>query len=150
MIRQLAPWYENISKRQVKSKKIYFRDSGLLHALLGITNASNLYTNPNIGASWEGFALENIIRVLDIHEHDAYFWSVHNSTEIDLLIFKHGKRLGFECKYSATPKLTKSMLNAFNDLKLDSMTVIYPGEHKIRLNKDINCIGLNDFINNTA
>ena len=146
MIRQLAPWHENISKRQVKSPKIYFRDSGLLHALLGINNNSDLKTNPKIGASWEGFALENIIRSLNIHENDAYFWAVHNSTELDLLIFKNGKRLGFEFKYSTAPKLTKSMLSAYNDLNLDSLTVIYPGEHRIRLHESIDCVNLNQYI----
>jgi predicted AAA+ superfamily ATPase len=96
MIRVLQPWYENLKKRQVKTPKIYFRDSGIYHTLLGLADREALTLSPKIGASWEGFALEQIINLYDAEAEECYFWSSHNTAEIDLLIFKYGKRLGFE------------------------------------------------------
>lgn len=148
MIRQLQPWFENIGKRQVKSSKIYIRDSGLLHTLLGIQNRSELLLHPKLGASWEGFALEEIIRNFAAEKEDCYFWSTHQDAELDLLIVKDGRRLGFEIKYASAPKLTKSMQIAFKDLKLDSLSVIYPGEIDFPLSDNIKAIGLKNFINN--
>lgn len=109
MIRVLQPWYENLKKRQVKTPKIFFRDSGIYHTLLGLHSYEALNTNPKIGASWEGVALEQIIRYYKAEAEECYFWSSHNGAEIDLLIFKNGKRLGFEIKYTNTPSITKSM-----------------------------------------
>ncbi len=125
MIRQLQPWYENISKRQVKSPKIYFRDSGLLHSLLNITDVDSLYSNPKLGASWEGFALEQILQIM--RPTEAYFWSTHSGAKIDLLFFRDGKRYGVEFKFNEAPKITKSMHIAIKDLSLDYLWVIYPG-----------------------
>lgn len=147
MIRQLQPWFENIGKRQVKSSKVYIRDSGLFHTLLGIQNRSELLRHPKLGASWEGFALEEIIRNFSAEKEDCYFWSTHQAAELDLLIIKDGKRLGFEIKYASAPKLTKSMQIAFKDLKLDSLNVIYPGEIDFPLSKEIRAIGLKNFLN---
>ena len=96
MVRRLQPWHENISKRQVKSPKIYFRDSGILHALLGIENKENLYTNPKLGISWEGFAVEEIVRFLRADDEDCYFWSTQSGAELDLLIIKNGVKGGFQ------------------------------------------------------
>ena len=143
MIRQLNPWHENISKRQVKSKKIYFRDSGIFHSLLGIPDLASLRLNPKIAASWEGFALESIIRYLKVDSHDCYFWRTHSQAELDLLVVRGSKRIGFEFKYSAAPSTTKSMHSALNDLALDKIWVIYPGNILIKLTEKIHCVGLN-------
>ncbi len=126
MVRQLQPWFENLGKRQVKHPKIYFSDTGLLHYLLGIRQADDLLVHPRLGASWEGFALEQVIR--RIQPDQAYFWSTHSGAELDLLLFKDGKRLGFEFKRGDAPKLTASMRTSFEVLELTSLQVIYPGE----------------------
>lgn len=147
MIRQLQPWWENIGKRQVKSPKIYFRDSGLLHSLLDVEQMTVLHRHPKIGASWEGFALEELIRCHQFDQDQCYFWSTHQQAEIDLLVFHHGQRLGFEFKYSDAPKLSKSMQIAFADLKLDALTVIYPGGRAYSLTEKIKVIPLHTAIN---
>lgn len=146
MIRQLSPWYENIGKRQVKAKKIYFRDSGIFHTLLNIATKQDLLVHPKLGASWEGFALEAVTRHLQANSYDCYFWSTHQQAELDLLIVKGSERLGFEFKFSKTPKLTRSMQSVLNDLQLKKITVIYPGDVIIRLSKEITCIGLEQFL----
>lgn len=147
MIRQLSPWHENLSKRQVKAKKIYFRDSGVMHSLMGIESRVALTNHPKLGASWEGFALEEIIRYHNVDSEACYFWAVHSGAELDLLIFKEGKRLGFEFKYSDQPKLTKSMAIAKEDLKLDNLTVVVPGDSRFPLRKDnIGVCGLDNYI----
>lgn len=146
MIRQLQPWHENISKRQVKSSKIFMRDSGILHTLLGINSYSDLLIHPKLGASWEGFALEEIIRYLRVDQEECFFWSTQQQAELDLLIVKNGKKLGFEFKYSASPNMTKSMQIACHDLKLDKLTVIYPGEIDYPLSKDIEVVALKNFL----
>lgn len=146
MIRQLQPWFENNGKRQVKSSKIYMRDSGIFHSLLGIQNHSDLLLHPKLGASWEGFALEEIIRHHEADQGECYFWSTQQQAELDLLIFKEGKRLGFEFKYSTAPKLTKSMQIAYEDLKLDSLVVIYPGDINYPLKEEIEVVSLQNYL----
>lgn len=147
MIRQLSPWHENLSKRQVKAKKIYFRDSGIMHSLMGIESGDALTNHPRLGASWEGFALEEIIRYHNIDSEECYFWAVHSGAKLDLLIFKGGKRLGFEFKYSDQPKFTKSMAIANEDLKLDNLTVVVPGDSRFPLRKNnIGVCGLDNYI----
>ena len=145
MIRELQPWFENIGKRQVKTPKIYFRDSGLFHSLLGLDEAA-LRVHPKLGASWEGLALEEIIRYHGATVGQAYFWQTHGEAELDLLIFKHGKRLGFEFKYSAAQRLTKSMKIAFADLRLDELMLISPGDHDFRLTETIRACGLQRYL----
>lgn len=125
MVRQLPPWHENLRKRQVKSPKIYLRDTGLLHALLTITDKAALQSHPKLGASWEGFAIEQALRV--IRPHDAYFWGTHAGAELDLLLLIGGKRYGVEVKYTDAPRVTKSMQIALADLSLEHLFVIYPG-----------------------
>jgi predicted AAA+ superfamily ATPase len=147
MIRVLQPWYENLKKRQVKTPKIYFRDSGVYHTLLGLNNNEDIATHPKIGSSWEGFALEQIIRYYNADSEECYFWSSHNVAEIDLLIVKNGKRLGFEFKYTDTPKITKSMKISLEDLKLDKINVIFPGNLSFKLSDKIEAIGL-EFLQN--
>lgn len=145
MVRQLQPWYENIGKRQIKTPKIYIRDSGIFHTLIGVNTNSDLLVHPKLGASWEGFALEQIIFHLDAQQEECYFWGTHQQAELDLLIIKNGKRLGFEIKYSAAPKLTKSMQIAQEDLGLDELTVVYPGDIEYPLTKDIQVKPLKSF-----
>lgn len=147
MVRQLQPWLENIKKRQVKTPKIYFRDNGIFHYLLGIRGAEDLFYHPKRGASWEGFALEEIIRFHQADPEDCFFWSIHGQAELDLLIIKDGKRLGFEIKYSDAPKITKSMYTALEILKLDSLSVIFPGSKSFPLSDKITAIGLEPYLN---
>jgi predicted AAA+ superfamily ATPase len=142
MIRQLPSWYENLAKRQVKTNKIYFRDSGILHALMNIHDQTELLMNPKIGASWEGFALESVIRHLNLFPGEAYFWAIHNQAELDLLIVRGMKKIGFEFKYSINPRLSKSMQISMKLLKLDHLYVIYPGEITFALAENITSIGL--------
>lgn len=130
-IRQLAPWHESIGKRQVKSPKIYWRDSGLLHQLLGIADHDALLAHPRCGASWEGFVLETMLHRLQPDE--SYFWATHTGAELDALLIKGGVRLGLEIKRADAPKLTPSMRHAMTDLKLDALWVLYPGRHRYSL-----------------
>ena len=122
MVRVLPPWFENISKRQVKAPKVYIRDSGVLHGLLQLGVLSELQSHPKLGASWEGFAIEQIIRLLDTR--DAYFWATHGGAELDLVVHAGGKRYGFELKYSDAPGTTRSMQVAVHDLALAHLWII--------------------------
>jgi uncharacterized protein len=144
MVRQLQPWFENLSKRQVKAPKIYFRDTGYLHALLGIHEAAELIRHPKSGASWEGFALEQVLRLAQ--PDDAYFWATHQGAELDLLMFKHGKRVGVEFKRVDAPSLTSSMRIAMADLKLDALYVVYPGDRRYRLAEGVEAVPLAQFV----
>lgn len=146
MIRQLQPWFENIGKRQVKSPKIYFRDSGILHHHLGVKNKSELLLHPRLGASWEGFALEEIIRAFGAKPHECYFWATHNDAELDLMIVKNNKKIGFEIKHSRTPKMTRSIHAALRDLKLDKLFVIYVGNQNFSMHDKVEAYGLLDFL----
>jgi len=144
MVRQLQPWHENISKRQVKAPKVYVRDSGLLHALLGIPNQRELEGHPKVGASWEGYAIEEIIKA--VRPDEAYFWATHNGAELDLLLMKNGRRLGFECKRADGPTLTKSMRIAMTDLKLDELQVVYPGDRRYPLANNVHVVPLAEMV----
>ena len=146
MLRQLPPWYANIAKRQVKTSKVYFRDSGIYHALLNLQSQAELTVNPNLGASWEGFAMESVIRHLRAEPEECYFWAVHNQAELDLLIVRGQQRLGFEFKYTAAPKLTRAMQTAAATLKLTGLVVIYPGDKAFPLAQQIECIPLHQFL----
>jgi predicted AAA+ superfamily ATPase len=142
MIRILQPWSENIKKRQVKTPKIYFRDSGIFNALSSIHSITELAKTPKIGPLWEGFALEEVINCLQVRSEDCYFWSTHNEAELDLLIFKNGKRFGFEFKYTDSPNITKSMNVAIEDLKLEQLYVIFPGTLIFPMSQKITACGL--------
>lgn len=142
--RQIMPWFENLKKRQVKAPKIYVRDSGILHALLNIADRDSLLSHPKLGASWEGFATEQILSVTG--DRNAYFWATHAGAELDLLVFHQGKRLGFEFKFSEKPKTTKSMHIAGSDLRLDHLYVVYPGKHTFPLNETITATPLADVL----
>jgi len=131
MVRQLQPWFENLGKRQVKHPKIYFPDSGLLHALMGIRSADALAVHPKSGASWEGFALEQILRT--VQPEESYFWATHSGAELDLLMFHRNQRIGVECKRVDAPRLGASMRTAIDALKLDALYVVYPGPRRYAL-----------------
>ena len=140
MVRQLQPWYENISKRQVKAPKIYFRDSGLLHSLLDIPDYHHLTGHPRLGASWEGFALEQILRI--VKPIEPYFWATHGGAEIDLFYSKNGKRYGVEFKFNEAPRISRSMRIALEDLSLSHLYVVYPGKESYPVAKNISVISL--------
>ena len=140
MVRQLQPWHENLGKRQVKSPKIYFHDTGLLHQLLSIRSKLDLLTHPKSGASWEGYAVEEALRA--VAPDEAYFWATHNGAELDLLLFKDGKRFGVECKRVDVPRLTPAMRVALADLRLDDLIVIYPGDRTYPLAERVRAIPL--------
>lgn len=142
MVRELQPWFENIGKRQVKSPKVYIRDSGLLHTLLNIQSHETLQVYPRLGASWEGFALEEIIKQYHAQSDECFFWSTQGGAELDLLIIKDGKKIGFEFKYTDFPKTTKSMQIALQDLALDHLYVIYPHHVSFPLAEKITARGL--------
>jgi predicted AAA+ superfamily ATPase len=144
MVRQLPPWFENLGKRQVKAPKVYVRDSGLLHALLGINGARELAFHPKIGASWEGYAVEEVIKAL--RPDAAYHWATHGGAEIDLLLLHGGRRIGIECKRSDAPTLTPSMRIALADLKLNELKVVYPGERSYRLAPNVEVVPLRTLV----
>ncbi|MDD5090288.1 MAG: ATP-binding protein [Candidatus Wallbacteria bacterium] len=140
MLRVLPPWLENLKKRQVKSPKIYIRDSGLLHALLGISDRLELGSHPEYGASWEGFALEQLLAAYG-HE-DAYFWNTLQGAELDLLLFRDGRRFGFEFKCSDAPTMTKSMHIALTDLGLKKLFAVYPGQERYPIHEKAEAVPL--------
>ena len=140
MIRQLQPWHENLAKRQVKAPKIYFRDTGLLHAMLGMRHFAQLLAHPLSGASWEGFALEQVLRTAQPDQ--AYFWATHQGAELDLLMFKDQQRIGVEFKRSDAPSLTASMRMALNDLQLNKLYVVYPGHQRYALAPNVEVVPL--------
>lgn len=140
MVRQLPPWHENLGKRQVKAPKVYLRDTGLLHALLGIGNRRDLEYHPKVGASWEGYAVEEVLKAL--RPDETYYWATYNGAELDLLLFKKGRRIGVECKRADAPRLTPSMKIAMSDLKLDHLYVAYPGDKGYTLAKNVEAVPL--------
>ena len=144
MVRQLPPWFENLGKRQVKAPKVYVRDTGLLHALLGIASQRDLEHHPKVGASWEGYAVEEILKAQ--RPDEAYFWATHNGAEIDLVLFQRGRRIGIECKRADAPTLTPSMRIALADLKLDKLYVVYPGEQRYALAKNVEAVPLAELV----
>ena len=135
VVRALPPWFENLKKRQVRSPKVYVRDTGLLHALLGIPSLAALTGHPKVGASFEGFAIEQVCTVLSVR--DPCFWATHAGAELDLLVTRNGKRYGFEIKFSEAPRTTRSMRVAISDLRLERLFVVYPGEEGFALDSRI-------------
>jgi predicted AAA+ superfamily ATPase len=131
LVRQLQPWHENLGKRQVKAPKVYVRDSGILHTLLNLSDREAVLRHPKAGASWEGYLLEQVLH--HARPTEAYFWATHQGAELDLLMLKHGRRIGVEFKLSDSPTLTPSMRIALADLKLDQLLVVYPGRKSYAL-----------------
>lgn len=140
MVRQLQPWHENLKKRQVRAPKIYLRDSGLLHQLLGIGADRDLLAHPKCGASWEGYAIEETLKV--VQPDEAYFWATHQGAELDLLLIKDGRRLGVEIKRMDAPVLTPSMRIALDDLQLEQLVVLYPGKTHYTLAERVKVVPL--------
>ena len=143
MVRQLAPWFENVGKRLVKAPKVYLRDSGLLHALLGLRNRLQVQAHPKLGASWEGFALDQTIRLLGA-ERDAFFYRTPAGAELDLLVVRNGRRWGFELKYADAPRTTRSMHAALADLNLEHIFVVYPGRRAYPLGDRVTVLPLSE------
>ena len=125
MVRQLQPWFENVAKRQVKAPRVYLRDTGVLHTLLGIPSESALFAHPRVGASWEGFAIGQVLHSLGVT--DAWFWGAHSGGELDLFIPYQGRRIGFEVKFNEAPKITRAMRSVVETLALDHLFVVCPG-----------------------
>ena len=142
MVRYLRPWFENIKKRQVKAPKLYIRDSGLLHALLSL-KGEEINHHPKLGASWEGFALEEVICSLGLDTNECYYWRTQTGNELDLMVSKGAKRIGYEFKYTDRPKLTTSMQVAIDELSLSELRVVIPGSPSFSLHKQVRVIGLN-------
>jgi len=140
MMRQLQPWHANLKKRQVKSPKVYFRDTGLLHHLLGVQSERDLLTHPKLGASWEGYVIEETLKA--VRPDEAYFWATHGGAELDLLLLKDGRRVGVECKRVDAPRLTRSMRIALSDLQLEHLIVVYPGEQSYPLSERVTAVPL--------
>jgi hypothetical protein len=141
MIRQLIPWHANLKKRQVKAPKIHFRDTGLLHQLLGIRSEKELFGHPKCGASWEGYVIEETIKATA--PDDVYYWATHSGAEIDIVLIKDGRMLGVECKRVDAPRMTPSMRTAREDLHLEQIAVVYPGKKRYALGDGIAAVPLN-------
>ncbi|RME26692.1 MAG: ATP-binding protein [Deltaproteobacteria bacterium] len=148
VVRQLQPWYANLKKRQVKSPKIYFMDSGLLHTLLGISSHRDLLGHPKVGASWEGFVIEQILRAAK--PAAAFFWATHTGAEIDLFLQIGGRRIGVEVKFSEAPRLTPSMRIGLRDLGLEHLWVVYPGRKSFPLDDRITACSLDRVISSIS
>ncbi len=142
VVRQFPPWHENISKRQVKAPKVYIMDPGLLHALLNLISFQDLEVHPKLGASWEGFVLEQVIRRLGARTEECFFWATHGGAELDLLVIRGRERLGFEIKRTSSPHLTTSMRSALSNLSLKSLNVIHAGEETFQMEKRVRAIAL--------
>lgn len=142
MVRQLRPWNYNTKKRIIKRPKIYFRDTGILHALFDLPEKKDVFSHPKLGASWEGFALEETIQAIRLKENEIFFWGVHASAEIDLVFQKNGRLYGIEFKYAQAPGFTSSMRMASEELALKHLWVIYPGSEAYALNENVTVIPL--------
>ena len=142
MIRILKPWHANIHKRQVKSPKVYFQDMGIMHALLNVPDHASLEGHPTIGSSWEGFALEQVIRMYRADAEECFFWATHTNAELDLLIARGNKNIAFEFKYSSTPRITRSMHSALRELDLDRITIVCPGNTTYPLAENVRVTNL--------
>ncbi len=134
LVRVVQPWYENLQKRQVKSPRVYIRDSGILHALLSLPG-DQIISHVKVGASWEGFVIEQIIQKMETR--DFYYWRTHTGVELDLLVMKNGKRYGFEVKYSDKPQVTRGMRQSLADLRLDVLFLVYRGKHRLDIEEKI-------------
>lgn len=142
MVHQLLPWHENIGKRQVKAPKVYVRDSGVLHALLGLASSHDIESHPKVGASWEGFAFDSVVNRLGARPEECFFWRTHTGAELDLLVIRGDRRLGFEFKRTAAPAITRSMHAALADLKLERLFVVHAGLHTFDMRPRVRALAL--------
>ena len=148
MVRSLKPWTANIKKRQVKAPKVYLRDSGVMHRFLGLRNRNALDRHPKVGASWEGFVLENVIRALSLEDRQCYYWRTHTGAEIDLVVDEGDSLRGFEIKLSSAPRLSPSMKTALRDLGLRRIDVIHAGKETYPLAEDVHAVPLQEVVKN--
>ncbi len=146
VLRQLPPWHANVSKRQVRSPKVFVEDSGLLHALLGIENGGDLAGHPKVGASWEGFLLKEIVERLNARTEECFFWATHTGAELDLLVVSGQRRFGFEVKRTSAPRLTRSMSSVLEDLDLDRLDVIHAGERTFPLAAKVRAVAAGELL----
>ncbi len=145
MVRVLPPWYANLAKRQVRSPKVYIVDPGLLHALLGLGSLSELMGHPKVGASWEGFVIAAITAALGASREECSFWALHTGAELDLLVVRGQRRLGFEIKLTDTPRITRSMRSALEHLELERLYLVHAGEHRFPLAERVEALPLRAF-----
>jgi predicted AAA+ superfamily ATPase len=144
MVRSLPPWHATLAKRQVKSPKVYLRDSGILHHLLGVETVRDLLAHPRCGASWEGYVIEEIFK--EVRPDQAYFWATYQGAELDLLLWKSGRSYGIEVKRADAPHLTPSMRLALADLELERLVVLYPGSREYALADRVDAVPMHDFV----
>ena len=142
VVRRLVPWHENLKKRQVKAPKVYIADTGMLHTLLALDSGPALLGHPKAGASWEGFAMQEIVRTLGVDWERCCYWATQQGAELDLLVFEGGRRIGFEFKRTSTPRFTRSMRSALDDLRLERLYVVFPGRSRFPLEKRVEAVGL--------
>jgi predicted AAA+ superfamily ATPase len=147
VVRQLLPWHENISKRQVKAPKVYLADTGILHTLLNLRTLKDLEGHPKIGASWESFVLEQVVRRLSARNEECFFWATHAGAELDLLVVRGRRRLGFEIKRTSSPQITKSMRNALSDLNLNHLDIIHAGDQTFPLSRQVRAVSFSRLLN---
>ena len=147
MLRQLQPWFANVSKRQVKAPKIYLTDTGLLHMLLNIPTATDLEGHPKVGASWEGFVLGEIVTHLGAYPEECFFWATHAGAELDLLVTRGIRRIGFEFKRTVAPRMTRSMHVALSDLDLERLDVVHAGAHTFMLSEQVRALSIEHIFN---
>ena len=150
VVRQLQPWFENISKRQVRSPKVYIGDSGVLHALLGLTSRTDVVSHPKVGASWEGFVIQQTVHLLRAAPEQCFHWSTHTGAELDLLVMDGARRYGFEVKRSEAPKLTRSMRSALETLNLERLDVVHAGTERYRLAPNVRALPASDLAGTLA
>ena len=146
MVRVLPPWHENLGKRTVKAPKIYLADSGMLHTLLGLENEAALMSHPKVGASWEGFAMAQVIAALGATPEQCHYWKLHTGAELDLLIQQNGERRGFEFKLTDSPRTSASMHSAMQSLRLKSLHVVHAGAHSYPMAEGIHALALADVL----
>ncbi len=146
VVRQLQPWFENISKRQVRSPKVYIADSGVLHALLGLTDRTEVTSHPKVGASWEGFVIQQIVQLMHAPPEQCFHWSTHTGAELDLLVLDGSRRYGFEVKRSEAPRLTKSMRSAVETLGLDRLDVVHAGTERYALAERVRALPAGELV----
>lgn len=140
VLRQLQPWFENVSKRQVKAPKVYVDDCGILHSLLGIVDGAGLERHPKVGASWEGFLVKELVERLNVKDEECFHWASHGGAEIDLLVVVGEQRLGFEIKRTTAPHVTRSMKEAMADLSLTRLDVVHAGEKTFPLAESVRAL----------
>lgn len=140
LVRALPPWHANVGKRQVKAPRVMLRDSGLLHALLGLRSRLDVLSHPKCGASWEGFVVEQVLAA--VRPDEAYFWASHGGAEIDLVLRHRGRLFGVECKRTDAPRMTPSVRHALSDLGLERVSIVYPGSRRLTLAERVEAVPL--------